>query len=117
MEWRVSVGGRKAGTGLRNRRQLSVTSYLTILIVVGFVVIDAQRRRPVAGDDESKMRSRLFSRALPEPSCCHRLMMVARSAESPFHAICAPMQSRINAITRRTPWAVEGGMALVIFGA
>jgi hypothetical protein len=35
----------------------------------------------------------------------------------PFQAIWTPIQSRIKAMTRRMPWAVEGEMALVIFGA
>lgn len=45
------------------------------------------------------------------------LMMFAISADRPFHAIWMPMQSRMKATTRRIPWAVEGGMALVILGA
>ena len=49
--------------------------------------------------------------------CGYGLMTVARRAERPFHAIWIPMQSRMKAITRRIPWAVEGGMTLVILGA
>lgn len=49
--------------------------------------------------------------------CSYGLMMVASRAERPFQAIWTPMQSRIKAITRRIPWAVEGGMILVILGA
>jgi len=45
------------------------------------------------------------------------LMTVPSRAERPFQAIWTPMQSRMKAITRRTPWAVEGGMALETFGA
>jgi hypothetical protein len=45
------------------------------------------------------------------------LTTVASSADRPFHAIWAPMQSRMKAITRRIPWAVVGGMILVILGA
>jgi hypothetical protein len=44
-------------------------------------------------------------------------MIVASRAERPFHAIWVPIQSRMKAITLRMPWAVDGGMALVIFGA
>jgi hypothetical protein len=44
-------------------------------------------------------------------------MMVARRAERPFHAIWMPMQSRMKAMTRRIPWAVEGGILFVILGA
>lgn len=47
----------------------------------------------------------------------HGLMTVASSAESPFHAIYTPMQSRMKAIKRRIPCAVDGGMILVILGA
>jgi hypothetical protein len=43
--------------------------------------------------------------------------IVASSAERPFQAIWMPMQRRMNAITRRMPWAVEDGMALARFGA
>src|SRR5207302_5102420 len=35
----------------------------------------------------------------------------------PFQAIWTPIHSRIKAMTRRIAWAVEGGMARVIFGA
>jgi len=41
-------------------------------------------------------------------ACDYGLMMVAISADRPFHAIWTPMQSRMKAITRRIPWAVGG---------
>jgi hypothetical protein len=35
----------------------------------------------------------------------------------PFQAIWTPIHNRIKAMTRRMPWAVEGEIVLVIFGA
>ena len=40
-----------------------------------------------------------------------------RRSLRPFQAIWTPMQSRMKAMTRRIPWAVDGEMARVIRGA
>ncbi len=37
----------------------------------------------------------------------YRFSTVPSSAERPFQAICMPMHKRMNAMTRRIPWAVD----------
>lgn len=50
-------------------------------------------------------------------SALYALITTLSRAERPFQAIWTPIQSKMNAITRRMPWAVEAGMALETFGA
>ena len=53
-------------------------------------------------------------RSLPEAQCGST---DRSSCDRPFQPICTPMHSRMNAITRKIPCAVVGGMALVMRGA